>query len=178
MGAVEAAFATRPATPSDFAEILRLNAEWQHVTSPLDELALARLDAQAAAHRVAVAGGRVIGFALALREGADYASPNYRWFARAYDTFLYVDRVVVARAHQRAGVGSSLYDDLIACARALALPRVVCEIDAQPPNAVSDAFHTRRGFVEVGSLWIAEGAKRVSLRSLALDGAAAIPPRG
>lgn len=159
---------TRPATAADFACVLDLNADWQHFTSPLDLGSLERLHGEAAVHLVAESGGRVVGFALAFREGASYASPNYRWFSGKYERFLYVDRVVVARARHRAGVGSALYREVIAVARRQGLPRVVCEIDAEPPNAASAAFHERFGFVEVGTQWVGDGAKRVSLRCLSL----------
>jgi crotonobetainyl-CoA:carnitine CoA-transferase CaiB-like acyl-CoA transferase len=43
----------RPAEPGDFPAILALDEEWVHFASPLDEGALADLDAQAAYHRVA-----------------------------------------------------------------------------------------------------------------------------
>lgn len=154
----------RPAEDADLAAILRLNAAWEHVTSPLDERALVHLHASATYHRVAEAGGAVAAFLLALGPGVPYDSPNYRWFQAAGGEFLYIDRVVVAREHQRSGLGDALYDDLIAFARNRAVPRVVCEVDIEPLNAASDAFHARRGFVEVGTQLIAEGTKRVSLR--------------
>ena len=35
------------------------------------------------------------GFAIVLREGADYGSPNYRWFSDRHERFTYLDRMVV-----------------------------------------------------------------------------------
>ena len=72
----------RDATPDDFPAILALNAESVHFLSPLDAPRLQRLHAQAAYHRIVTAGGGVAAFLLAFREGADYDSPNYRWFAQ------------------------------------------------------------------------------------------------
>lgn len=158
----------RPAGLRDFAAILALNAAWVHFTSPLDEIALAELHRQAACHRVAEVGGSVAGFLLAIGPGQPYESPNYRWFAARTDDFLYIDRVVVAGEHQGAGVGRALYDDVIAWARRHGVGRLVCEMNIEPPNPVSDAFHTRFGFVEVGTQWVGGGTKRVSLRELVL----------
>jgi hypothetical protein len=38
---------------------------------------------------------------------------------------------------------------------------VVCEVNADPPNPASDAFHTALGFAEVGSASIHAGSKTV-----------------
>jgi predicted GNAT superfamily acetyltransferase len=156
----------RPATADDFVEILRLNSEWVRFTSELDVAALAALHSQSPYHRVVESGGRVVAFLLALREGADYGSPNYRWFEERGGTFLYIDRVIVGAAAQRGGVASQLYDDVVQFASATNAGVVVCEIDADPPNEASRRFHERRGFREVGSQMVAGGAKRVSLLEL------------
>lgn len=163
-----ASIAIRPAEARDLPEILRLNAEWEHVTSQLNSEALAHLHAHARYHRVAEVDGSVAAFLLALGPGVDYSSPNYRWFDDGSAGFLYIDRIIVSSAHQRMGLGDALYNDLLDFARGESLSRLVCEVDVEPHNAASDAFHLRRGFTEVGSQWIAQGAKRVSLRELRL----------
>jgi uncharacterized protein len=162
----------RPAVPADHAAILAMNAESVHFLSPLDAGALVRLDAQSAYHRVVEADGRAVAFLLALREGADYASPNYRWFCAHYDRFLYVDRIVVSQTQQGRGLGAMLYDDLFAFARAARLPRITCEFDLVPPNTGSEKFHARYGFSQVGSQWLGGGTKQVSLQSVELAPAA------
>jgi hypothetical protein len=158
----------RDAQEADLPAVLRLNRAWEHVTSPLDLASLARLHDQAAYHRVMLSESRIAAFLLALGPGADYASPNYRWFEEASTGFLYIDRIVVDAAYQRLGAGAALYDDVLTFAGRQGVRRLVCEVDAEPLNAASDAFHARRGFVEVGSQWVAGGAKRVSLRELEL----------
>lgn len=158
----------RPVAPDDFADILRLNDDWVHVTSALDSERLAHLHEHAAYHRVCVLERRVAGFLLALGPGVPYASPNYRWFCERFGGFLYIDRVVVSAERQQGGVGAALYADLVAFAREQGVSRLVCEVDVEPFNAASDAFHVRQGFAEVGTQWIAEGTKRVSLRELVL----------
>ena len=147
----------RDATDVDFPAILALNTESVRFTSPLDEARLRALHAQAAYHRVAEIDGTAIAFLLALREGADYDSPNYRWFAQRYGEFLYIDRVVVGSACQGRGVGALLYEDLFTFARASGVEQVTCEFDLQPPNPTSAAFHARFGFREVGTQWPAGG---------------------
>lgn len=160
----------RPATPVDFPHLLRINAEWEHVTSPLDARTLADLDAQALYHRVVEYDGGPAAFLLAFGPGAAYESPNYRWFCARSADFCYIDRVVVDERYQRRGLGHALYDDVAAFARARMITRLTCEVDAEPLNAASDAFHRHRGFVEVGTQWVADDTKLVSLRERVLAG--------
>ena len=159
----------RPAGLKDLDEILRLNTQWEHVTSPLNEGSLAHLHANAAYHRVVESDAGVVAFLLALGPGVSYESPNYRWFDAQHGDFLYIDRIVVAEGHQRSGLGDALYDDLLTFARQQGIPRLTCEVDLEPLTAASDSFHTRRGFAEVGTQWVAGGTKRVSLREYVLD---------
>jgi predicted GNAT superfamily acetyltransferase len=166
----EALAPPRPAAPADFPAILALNEESVHFLSPLTPARLAHLHGESAYHRVIEAGGRVAAFLLALREGADYDSPNYRWFAARLPRFLYIDRVVVAGGHQGRGLGAALYADLFEFARATGAGRVTCEFDVDPPNEASRRFHARHGFVEIGAQAVAGGAKTVSLQAVELDG--------
>jgi predicted GNAT superfamily acetyltransferase len=154
----------RPFRPEDAPTVLALNAASVAVLSPLDADGLRALAAQAAWFRVVERGGAVQAFLLALREGADYASPNYRWFAERHPRFLYVDRVVVAAAARGAGLGAALYDALFAFARAEGVALVACEFDVEPPNPASARFHARYGFHEVGRQHVAGGRKQVSLQ--------------
>jgi predicted GNAT superfamily acetyltransferase len=166
----------RDATPADFPAILALNEAFVAVLSPLDDTRLARLHAQAALHRVIEQDGRIEAFLLVLREGADYDSPNYRWFAQRHARFLYVDRIVVAGTTQARGAGSRLYRDLYALALHDAVPFITCEFDIEPPNPASEQFHARLGFREVGRQQLHGGRKTVSLQ--ALDVAATDTPLG
>jgi Predicted acetyltransferase, GNAT superfamily len=166
----------RDATPADFAAILALNEAFVAVLSPLDGERLARLHAQAALHRVIEQDGRIVAFLLAFREGADYDSPNYRWFAQRHARFLYVDRVVVAGDAQAHGAGSRLYRDVYARASRDGVPLITCEFDIEPPNPASQRFHARLGFREIGRRQLDHGSKTVSLQ--ALDVAAGDTPPG
>lgn len=154
----------RDANSADFPAILALNAESEHFLSPLRRAHLEHLHRQAAHHRVAELDSSVVAFLLAFREGADYDSPNYQWFNARYQNFLYVDRVVVAVAAQGKRLGAALYDDLFAFAREKKIPVVTCEFYIQPLNEVSSRFHARFGFREVGTQWVADGKKQVSLQ--------------
>ena len=159
----------RDATASDFPAILALNAESVHFLSPLDDARLRRLHAQAAYHRVVEIDGAVAAFLLVLREGADYDSPNYLWFAQRYPQFLYVDRIVVDMRRQGHGLAALLYDDLLEFAAASGIAQLTCEFDLDPPNPASAKFHARYGFREVGKQWLGGGKKQVSLQARAVE---------
>ena len=154
----------RDTVARDFPAILALNAESVHFTSPMDAARLAHLHAQAAHHRVAEVDGKVLAFLLALREGAPYDSPNYRWFEREFDRFLYIDRIVVGAGARGLGLGIQLYADLFAFAARSGTTHVTCEYDLEPPNPVSEQFHRRHGFREVGRQWLGGGKKQDSLQ--------------
>ncbi len=168
----------RDATLQDLPAILRLNLESEQFLSPLSPEELVVLRAQAACLRVAIDNGEVLGFLLALSEGRDYDSPNYRWFAARYGRFLYIDRVVVSRAHQGKRIGALLYEDLFTFASTSGAERVVCEFDIDPPNEVSRKFHARFGFREVGTQWVAAGKKQVSLQEAPVSRSGATPSPG
>ena len=155
----------RDARPDDFPEILALNAESVHFLSPLDAMRLRHLHAQAAYHRVVEREGKIAAFLLAFREGVDYDSLNYRWFAQNFPRFLYIDRIVVAGSARGLGFGAQLYDDILAFAAATNAARLTAEFDIEPPNPVSAAFHQRYGFREVGMQWLGGGKKQVSLQA-------------
>ena len=154
----------RDATPQDFGAILALNDAAVHFTSAMDAPRLQHLHAQASYHRVADVDGQVAAFLLAFREGADYDSVNYQWFARGYSRFLYIDRIVVAAHARGLGLGIQLYEDIIAFAAATRAPRLTCEFDIDPPNPVSEKFHARFGFREVGRQRVGASGKQVSLQ--------------
>lgn len=127
---------------------------------------LSRLDPERLEHLVAQAFlatriGAVDAFLLAFDQGADYDSPNFRWFRAGYDSFVYVDRVVVAPGARGRGLGRLLYEELFAEARASGHHRVVCEVNMDPPNPASDSFHAALGFAEVGRARLPESGKIV-----------------
>lgn len=158
----------RDALPTDFDQILALNEESVQVLSPLSLERLAQLHRQATYHRVLVDRDRVAAFLLAFREAAQYDSPNYRWFNDHFPTFLYIDRIVVAQADRGRGIGRRLYADLFAFAAHAHAGLVTCEFDIDPPNELSRRFHERFGFREVGTQWLGENTKQVSLQAVSL----------
>jgi predicted GNAT superfamily acetyltransferase len=105
--------------------------------------------------------GNVAAFLMAFDQDADYDSPNYLWFRERYPRFIYVDRIVVAPAMRKRGLANRLYEDLFRVAKDAGHDRVVCEVNSDPPNPASDAFHAALGFVEAGHASIHGGTKTV-----------------
>lgn len=100
-------------------------------------------------------------FLIAFEQSADYDSPNFHWFRDRFERFVYIDRIAVAIAARGRGLAKALYHDLFEAARIAGHDRVVCEVNADPPNAASDAFHAALGFAEIGAAAIHGGKKRV-----------------
>jgi uncharacterized protein len=105
--------------------------------------------------------GNLDAFLLAFDQDAPYDSPNFLWFRARYKRFVYVDRVVVAANARGRGHARLLYCDLFDEASKAGHERVVCEVNSQPPNPESDAFHAALGFAEVGRASIHNDSKTV-----------------
>jgi uncharacterized protein len=152
----------RAATYADWTALLAINAASVRELSPLDEQRLRYILALAHRSLVVERAGEVVAFAVAIAPGADYDSRNYGWFGERYERFLYLDRIAVAAARRRQGIGAQLYDAMEEAAAPF--ERMVCDVNIEPPNEASLAFHAFRGYVQVGRLEHGE-AKTVALLS-------------
>lgn len=147
-----------PLTPGRAARILALNNAHAAELSLLDEARLRHLLGQ-----VLWAGraGDVDAFMLVLDQGADYDSPNHRWFRERYPRFAYVDRIVVGPAARGRGLARALYAGAMRAAVAAGHTLMAAEVNLDPPNPASDALHAQLGFQEAGDARIHGGAKTV-----------------
>lgn len=147
-----------PITPAIEPAVLALNNEHAQELSWLEGTRLSELVKHAFyARRV----GNLEAFLLAFDQDADYDSPNFLWFKARYPRFVYVDRIAVAAAARGRGHARRLYEDLFSAAAGGDHEIVVCEVNSDPPNPASDAFHAALGFKEVGSAAIHDGKKTV-----------------
>jgi predicted GNAT superfamily acetyltransferase len=140
----------RPITPADHPAVLELNERHVELLAPMDDARLVQLVGLADRACVIEHGGRFAGFVLTFRARSSYDSVNYRWFGERYpDGFYYLDRVVVHEDFRRLGLGSAVYDELENHARGFA-PVFALEVNLDPPNEPSLAFHRKRGYTRVG----------------------------
>ncbi len=101
------------------------------------------------------------GFLLVMNQHADYDSPNFQWFKTQADRFLYVDRIVVAPQHRRAGLARNFYQALFDFAHRQNVDRIYCEVNETPPNPRSEAFHAALGFRRIGEARLEDRGKTV-----------------
>ncbi|WP_320442936.1 GNAT family N-acetyltransferase, partial [Gluconacetobacter entanii] len=105
--------------------------------------------------------GEAEAFLLAFDQDADYDSPNFLWFRKRFRRFVYVDRIVVSPSARGHGYARALYKNLFNHALCAGHSHVVCEVNLDPPNLVSDAFHAALGFREIGQGVLSSSAKTV-----------------
>jgi predicted GNAT superfamily acetyltransferase len=148
-------------TDADVGAVLALNEESAEALVPMAADDLTRFRNLTTHTLVCEVDGEVAAFAIAYAPGTAYDSVNYRWHADRFDDFLYLDRIAVATRFRRRGIATALYDAMEDVARDRA--RMVCEIYSDPPNAVSIAFHTSRGYREVGHLRLSNGHEVVMM---------------
>ncbi|RLP82788.1 GNAT family N-acetyltransferase [Mycetocola lacteus] len=155
-----------PNNPSELTALLTLNNVAVPAVNHLDTHELRTL-VETAHLAVAVVDpadpDTILGAVITFAPGADYASENYAWFSARSLDFLYVDRIVVAERARSRGLGPILYAAVFDAARAAGLGTVTCEVNTDPPNPGSLAFHTRLGFEQVGTLSTKGGSVSVAL---------------
>lgn len=154
----------RDVVESDFESIVKLNDTEVQQTNEMSFDHLRLLIQMSSYCKVATVERQVAAFLIALREGALYENDNYRWFSSRFQNFLYVDRIVVGSNFSGHKIGSKLYTEMFGFARLQGIKTIACEYNIDPPNLPSHAFHDKFGFKELGTQWVASGARLVSLQ--------------
>ena len=143
----------------DKAAILTLNNAHAKETSTLDDGRLTKLLDMAFYARGIDRGATA--FLIAFDQDASYESPNFLWFKESRESFVYIDRIIVTSSARGQGFARLLYEDLFSAAKQAGHDRVVCEVNLEPPNPASEAFHIAMGFSGVGQASIHNGTKIV-----------------
>ena len=152
----------RDVAPADLPALNALNdahAAAVNALAPADFAAL--VGTAFRARMIPAVDGTPAAFLVALSHETPAQGPNHAWFLGRYPAFAYVDRVVVAEGWQGRGLGRALYADLAAQARQAGLPVLVCEVNLDPPNPGSMAFHVKQGFRPAGEATDPRNGKRV-----------------
>lgn len=144
----------RALMPSDYAWVAALGMANEVETGPID---IAWLEAMSREWFVGATAGENEAFAIIFDQSANYGSPNFHWFRERYPRFVYVDRIVVTESARGKGLARALYENVFAAARAAGHDRVVCEVNFDPPNPGSEAFHAKLSFSEIGRATLANG---------------------
>lgn len=152
----------RNITPADVPALLALNnAEAERVNALTTE-ALEGLLSRAFAARMAADGAQgVVAFLIAFDHATPPQGPNHAWFTARESYFAYIDRVVVAPSARGKGLARALYEDLAKIALAEQTHLLTCEVNLDPPNPESMAFHEKLGFMPCGEAVDRRNGKRV-----------------
>src|SRR6266851_5125646 len=151
--------AIRDLSSLDVTVMLPLNNAHGKETSTLDDASLTALLDMAFYARGIDRGA--IAFLTALDHNASYGSPNFMWFKASRESFVYIDRIIVSSSARGQGIARLLYDDLFTAAKQAGHDRVVCEVNIEPANLVSAAFHAAMGFDGVVKAAIHNATKTV-----------------
>lgn len=152
----------RDITGADAAALLALNNAEAERVNALTAEGLASLLASAFAARITVDGhGAPLAFLIAFDHATPPQGPNHAWFTARESYFAYVDRVVVAPAARGKGLARALYADLARIAQAEFTNLLACEVNLDPPNPESLAFHEKLGFTACGEALDPRNGKRV-----------------
>ncbi|MEW5315162.1 MAG: hypothetical protein WDW38_006609 [Sanguina aurantia] len=96
------------------------------------------------------------------RRQAARCSKAFGWFAEHYPHFVYIDRIVIANAYRRHGLGRIFYSDVSSYAE-VRVPLLTCEVFLEPRDDVVVLFHGTYGFQEVGQQRMGQDGPQVSL---------------
>jgi predicted GNAT superfamily acetyltransferase len=160
--------AVRSIEPADLAAVLALNNAH---SLELGQIDLEKLVQSISASTVAIALGAVgqpEAFLIAFDQAVPAQGPNHAWFLARHPRFLYVDRICVHPQARKRGLARTLYSAVLAEAARRGTPVVCCEVNSEPPNRVSDAFHAALGFSEVGRAFLPDRGKAVRYLELGL----------
>jgi hypothetical protein len=140
----------RELRPDDVTALHAINEANVPEVGRVDEDRLRHLIAVSTIALLVDVGDEPAGFCLVLPLGVSYDSVNYRWFGARYDDVMYLDRVAFDVRFRRRGLGSMLYDDVERRVAESGMAALALEVNVDPPNDPSLAFHHGRGFREVG----------------------------
>lgn len=148
----------RDVLETDLDGVLALNNAASPGVLPIDAQRLRALYGVAGYFRVAIIDGHLAGFLVAIQARAEYDSPNFAWFRKQFDDFVYIDRIVIARPYRGHGLGRIFYCDVQSYAEVRSA-RLACEVFLEPRDDVSLLFHGTFGFRESGQQTLPTGQK-------------------
>lgn len=150
-----------------FEELVSLNNEEVPSVNHLEESEFAELAKNAAFSEVLLIEEGIAGLVLGFEKDNQYEGFNFQWFCSRFDDFLYIDRIIASKDFRGQGVGKRLYDLAINYCKNNGLSKICCEVNNDPPNPGSHAFHKKMGFEPIEEVLHPEG-KTVQMYVLSL----------
>ena len=137
--------------PEHYPQILKINAEFVHWLSPLDEARLKWILKRATyARQINGAQAILIGYS----HDVDYPDhKNIAWLSNHIENFFYIERVIVDAASQGLGFGRRLYQDVEKFAAERGYTNLACEVNTLPDNPGSHKFHLALGYHPLGDVY-------------------------
>jgi len=150
-----------PATKFDLDFILTLNQESLPAVSYLDLKKINYFLKVSSYFKIFQLDNKPVGFLIGLKPEIDYKSENYIWINQRYNSFIYVDRIIIDANYRNMGLGFYFYNHLIQSFYKI-VKNIICEVNIRPYNKQSINFHKKYGFKEIGVQDTENGKKRVS----------------
>ncbi|MEQ9618354.1 MAG: GNAT family N-acetyltransferase [Deltaproteobacteria bacterium] len=134
----------------DRDSIFNINRSALKGVSEMDSKYYDLLVAESAIFRVIEVNEETVGYVCALTREAAYYGEEFLWFQKHITgNFLYIDQVAISKPFRYKGLGKRLYSDLEELSRQINITTLVCEVNYEPFNVESQAFHHQLGFIEI-----------------------------
>tara|TARA_A100001037_G_C15082873_1_gene605140 strand:- start:411 stop:911 length:501 start_codon:yes stop_codon:yes gene_type:complete len=137
----------RQITPQDLASVLAINNEAVPAVNALTASELSDIVNISEKAWVVDEGDKIVGVLIVLGPRESYGSANYTWLNSQFTNFCYVDRIIIATSGKRNGYGKALYLALEEHAVSTGVEMLLCEVNVEPENPQSMAFHESLGWV-------------------------------
>ena len=152
----------------DFEDIINLNKKFITVLNDLTLKDLIYFKKISPYFKTLKIGDKFEGFIITLFPNCNYKSENYIWFNSRFKSFIYIDRICISNKQQQKGYGFAIYKDLLKNIKKK-VKRITCEVNLIPENFISNRFHKKFGFEEIGTQYIDNKKKMVSLKEYVLN---------
>ena len=143
----ERAVMIRQITPHDIEMVLAINNDAVPAVNSLTANELTYIINISEKSWVVDEGDEIVGVLIVIGPGESYGSANYTWLNSQFTDFCYVDRIIIASSGKRKGHGKALYLALEEHAASTGKKVLLCEVNVEPENPQSMAFHASLGWV-------------------------------
>lgn len=87
-----------------------------------------------------VNNARPCGFLTGFVEAKAFENFGYQWFLMRFESFLFVDRLIVDSKSRRSGVATELCNEALQWCREQRVEQMVCQVYDRPPNPAGHAL--------------------------------------